>query len=116
VSTDFEPWEFRVGADVEDRTQLIGYRVLASDGEVGVVDEVSDSHERLAFVVDTGEWVVGQRVLLPVGTVRSIDHDERVISVDRNTTEIKAAPPYLPDGDDISYRERLADYYCGLYD
>jgi uncharacterized protein YrrD len=113
--SSFEPWDFRAGADCEDLKQLIGYKVVATDGEVGAVDDISSSPGRPALVVDTGEWVVGQHILIPAGTVKHINHEEMEISVDRSTTEIKAAPPYEPGVYDASYLDRLADYYCGLY-
>jgi hypothetical protein len=113
--SSFEPWEFRAGADFEDLKQLIGYKVVATDGEVGAVDDISTSPGHPALVVDTGEWVVGQHILLPAGTVEHINHDEMEVLVDRSTIEIKASPPYEPSVDDPSYLDRLADYYCGLY-
>jgi hypothetical protein len=113
--SSFEPWEFRAGADFEDLKQLIGYKVVATDGEVGAVDDVSTSPGHPALIVDTGEWVVGQHILLPAGTVEHINHDELEVLVGRSTIEIKAAPPYGPSVNDGSYLDRLADYYCGLY-
>lgn len=113
--SSFEPWYFREGAGHGERTDLIGYKVVATDGEVGQVDDASYSPGHAALVVDTGSWVVGQRVLLPAGTVVHVDHENREITVDRSTAEIKGAPPYEPDDGDPTYRTRLADYYCGLY-
>jgi len=112
--SSFEPWDFRAGADCEDLKRLIGYKLVATDGEVGAVDDISSSPGRPALVLDTGEWVVGQHILIPAGTVKHINHEEMEISVDRSTIEIKAAPPYEPGVYDASYLDRLADYYCGL--
>jgi hypothetical protein len=111
----FEPWEFRAGADLEDLKQLIGYKVVATDGEVGVVDDINSSPGYPALVVDTGVWVLGQHVLIPAGTVKHINHEQTEISVDCSTIDIKAAPPYEPDVDDGTYPDRLATYYSDLY-
>jgi hypothetical protein len=113
--SSFEPWEFRAGAEFEDLKQLIGYKVVATDGEVGAVDDINSSPGYPALVVDTGAWVVGQHVLIPAGTVKHINHEEMEISVDCSTIEIKAAPPYEPDVDNATYPDRLADYYSDLY-
>jgi uncharacterized protein YrrD len=113
--SSFEPWEFRAGTDFEDLKQLIGYKVVATDGEVGVVDDISSSPGYPALVVDTGAWVFGQHVLIPAGAVKHINDEQMEISVDCTTIDIKAAPPYEPDADDATYPDRLANYYSDLY-
>lgn len=112
----FQPWQFRAGAGFSDQADLIGYRVVGTDEEIGSVAEVVNSSDQPGFVVDTGAWVVGQRILLPAGTVESIDHTARSIKVDRSGTDIRDAPPYEVDsGESQEYRDHLTHYYCDLY-
>ncbi|WP_432945611.1 PRC-barrel domain-containing protein [Kribbella sp. CA-253562] len=112
----FEPWEYRPDAAPRQETDLVGCRVQATDGEVGIVVDVIHAPRHKALVIDTGDWVVGQRILLPVGVVAGIDQARRMIAVDRSVAEIKAAPPYEPALGEAPQRlNELADYYCGLY-
>ena len=73
---------------------LVGYQVQASDGRIGTIDEASDETDAGYLVVDTGPWIFGQKVLLPAGTVAEVNHQERVVHVDRTRQEIKDAPPF----------------------
>ena len=94
---------------------LVGYQVQASDGRIGTIDETSDEADAGHLVVDTGPWIFGQKVLLPAGTVDRVDHQERVVHVDRTRQQIKDAPPFDPDSADHEYRERVGAYYADSY-
>jgi hypothetical protein len=112
----FPLWTFRSGAGFSDELDLLGYRVVGTDEEIGSVADFVDANDQPAFVVDTGAWVVGQRILLPAGAVESIDHAARAIRVDRTGTEVRDAPPYeVSTGESEEYRNRLTHYYCDLY-
>jgi hypothetical protein len=55
-------------------------------------------------------------VLLPAGTIESIDPEQRKVHVDRSRDEIKNAPEHDPSGyAEQEYRLALADYYANLY-
>ncbi|MBQ0990373.1 PRC-barrel domain-containing protein [Micromonospora sp. H61] len=94
---------------------LVGYQVQASDGRIGTIDETSDEADAGHLVVDTGPWIFGQKVLLPAGTVDRVDHQERVVHVDRTRQQIKDAPPFDPVSADQEYRERVGAYYADSY-
>ncbi|RQX12194.1 hypothetical protein DDE19_28900 [Micromonospora ureilytica] len=94
---------------------LVGYQVQASDGRIGTIDEASDETDAGRLVVDTGPWIFGQKVLLPAGTVDRVDHQERVVYVDRTRQQIKDAPPFDPVSADQEYRERVGAYYADSY-
>jgi hypothetical protein len=44
---------------------LVGYRVEAVDGGIGSIDEAGDEVDARYFIVDTGTWIFGRKVLLP---------------------------------------------------
>ena len=94
------------------RLDLSGFRVEATDGEVGKVDEATHEIGSGAIIVDTGTWIFGKQVMLPVGVISRIDEDERRIWVDLTKDEIKNAPEFdegrHPDRD---YRDQLGSYY-----
>ncbi|MFG1886209.1 PRC-barrel domain containing protein [Micromonospora sp. NPDC049102] len=52
---------------------LVGYHVQARDGRIGTIDEASDEADAGHLVVDTGPWILGQKVQLPAGTVERVD-------------------------------------------
>ena len=55
-------------------------------------------------------------MLLPAGTIESIDPEERKVYVDRTREEIKHAPEHDPSGyAEQEYRLALADYYARFY-
>ncbi|MFI6132699.1 PRC-barrel domain containing protein [Micromonospora sp. NPDC051141] len=99
-----------VGADV------VGYRVEATDGQIGSVDRASYDVGDALLVVDTGPWIFGRTVLLPAGTVAHADHDARMLFVDRTRQQIKDSPRYdEADFDTAQFRQRVGDYYTGTY-
>jgi hypothetical protein len=91
---------------------LTGYAVQAVDGEIGKVDEATDTTGDAHLVVDTGPWIFGRRVLLPAGVVARVDHQTRTVHVDRSRDQIREAPEYV-DAED--YHDRLAGYYRDTY-
>lgn len=95
---------------------LVGYRVEAVDGRIGSVDEASGDTDDRWLVVDTGPWIFGRKVLLPVGTVTRVDHLDRTVHVDRTREQVKESPPFDPDGyRKPDYRGRVGDYYRETY-
>jgi hypothetical protein len=95
-----------VGSDV------VGYGVEAEDGSIGKVDDATFDVGASYIVVDTGPWIFGKKVMLPAGIIRSVDHDDEKIFVNRTKDEIKNAPEFDDSlfADD-QYRDRLGDYY-----
>jgi len=112
----FDAWTYRPDADYRPDASLLGYKVEATDGHIGKVDE--DTHE-LTFsclVVDTGPWIFGKKVLLPAGTIRRIDHSEEKIYLDRSKEQVKRAPEFHPDTvGKPDYHDQLSTYYAGTY-
>ena len=97
-------------------TDLSGFDVVATDGEIGKVDKASFEAAPDAVVVDTGPLIFGRKVFLPIGTIERVDADDRKVYVDRSKDEIKDAPEYDPSGyADQEYRIALAEYYGRFY-
>ncbi|MFG2058463.1 PRC-barrel domain-containing protein [Micromonospora sp. NPDC048930] len=95
---------------------LTGYRVEATDGRIGSVDEATEDAGARYLVVDTGPWIFGKKVLLPVGTVARVDHLDRVVHVDRTRDQVKESPAFDPDDfDRPEYREQVGSYYAESY-
>ena len=93
------------------RTDLRGFEVEAPDGGIGKVDDRTEPGSDV-LVVDTGPWIFGRHVLLPLGLVDRVDLDTQTVFVDRTKDEIKDAPEYSPDrGVDDDLRHRVGEYY-----
>ncbi|MFF8032753.1 MULTISPECIES: PRC-barrel domain-containing protein [unclassified Streptomyces] len=95
---------------------LTGYTVVASDGTIGHVDRQAGHHGMRHLVVDTGVWVFGRSILVPVGVVEAADAAERKLTVSCSRAEVKAAPRFHTDSEtmDPAYLTAVGDYYHRL--
>ena len=108
-------WSYRL--ELEEPGDIAGYSVHAVDGDIGKVDRHSIEAGRCCLVVDTGHWIFGRKALLPAGVIERIDHEHRIVYVDRTMDQIREAPEYADEHhDDDDYRNRLAGYYGSLAD
>ena len=95
--------------------EVRGYRIHATDGEIGHVEDfvVSDEEWVIRYlVVDTGKWLPGRSVLISPDWVRDIGWEEREVWVDVAKGAIEDSPSY--DGADPVNREyetQMYDYY-----
>jgi PRC-barrel domain len=95
------------------RPDLSGFEVVSSDGDrIGKVDEATDEASASWIVVDTGFWIFGKKRMIPAGAVKSVDFEERVVTVIWSREDIKNAP----DDDearrnDSTYRDEVGKYY-----
>ena len=93
-------------------TDLTGYSVEATDGGIGKVDEATNEIGGSYIVVDTGPWIFGKKVMLPAGTIQTVDTDEQTIYVNLTKDEIKDAPEFDETRyRDETYRTELGGYY-----
>jgi hypothetical protein len=104
-----ELWTFTVATPTVD---LTGFKVEATDGGIGKVDEATYEAGGSFVVIDTGPWIFGKKVMLPAGVIRDIDLDTETIFVNLSKDEIKNAPEFDEKRyRDESYRNELAGYY-----
>jgi hypothetical protein len=111
--TRWDPWSYRRDAGVSaGQMDLVGFDVEATDGSIGKIDEATYDVGSSFVVVDTGPWIFGNKVMLPAGTIRRVDRNDRKVYVYRSKDEIKSAPKFDKDAyRDTAYREGLAEYY-----
>ncbi|MGW7312050.1 PRC-barrel domain-containing protein [Streptomyces sp. NPDC054865] len=106
-------WSYPPESSHTPGTRLIGFKVEASDGHIGKVDEHTEDVGASYLVVDTGPWIFGKHVLIPAGTVVRVDVKEEKIHVNLTKDQIKDSPAYDKDkhrGDPV-YRDQLGLYY-----
>lgn len=89
---DFDP-NYRDHFEGQD---VVGYDLYAGADKVGSVNDllVDDAGKIRYLIINTGFWVLGKEVLLPVGQSR-IDYANRRVAVDGLTREqVEALPQY----------------------
>jgi hypothetical protein len=109
---DTQMWTYSVEATAEP-LDLTGFKVEATDGEIGHVDDATYETGASCIVVDTGPWIFGRKVVLPAGAIEQLDLDEENVVVRLTKDQIKASPE-LDDTMDYrseEYRSRLGSYY-----
>ncbi|MFF5933406.1 PRC-barrel domain-containing protein [Streptomyces sp. NPDC012508] len=113
VVSEIDIWVYHPAAGHQQGTDLIGYKVEATDGSIGKVSKHSDEVGASYLVVDTGVWIFGKHVLLPAGTIKLIDTTEETVYVDRTKDQIKDAPEFdaAKHADEPTYLDQFAQYY-----
>ncbi|MCX5584012.1 PRC-barrel domain-containing protein [Streptomyces erythrochromogenes] len=106
-------WSYNPASHYTPGTSLVGFKVEASDGSIGKVDEDTDEVGASYIVVDTGPWIFGKEVLIPAGTVVRVDIEEKTINVNLTKDQIKDSPEYDKDKHrgNAAYRDQLGQYY-----
>ena len=74
---------------------LIGFNILAEDGEIGKVDDIyfSDDVWTVRYcVVNTGPWIFGRKVLVAVPALGQPDYESNKFPVSLTREQVKASP------------------------
>jgi hypothetical protein len=101
-----------IGAEVEE-LDLTEFSAEATDGDVGKIDSASYEPGASFMVVDTGPPLVGKKVVIPAGLVRSVDDVGQVVRVSLAKDEIENAPEVDEErlGDE-GYRAEVSRYFA----
>jgi hypothetical protein len=113
-TTIVETWKDRDPSLATSLTQeqITGYDVEALDGSIGKIDDATLETDLGHIVVDTGPWIFGKKVMLPAGVLKSVDHTDEKVFVNRTKDEIKNAPEFDDSfTNDEKYRTELGTYY-----
>ena len=104
-------WDY---GDMTFGTDLTGYSVEATDGNIGKIDEATNEVGTSYIVVDTGPWIFGKKVMLPAGVIDRVDREDEKVYVNRSKDEIKDSPAFDDTRyRDDAYRDVLGAYYGG---
>lgn len=102
-------------AHLRSATEVTGYRIRATDGELGHVDDLLFDDLSWAvryLVVDTSNWWFGKHVLVAPSWIDTIEWADRSVSVDLTRQSLKEAPAY--DRAEHVDRQWEAAYYGHL--
>jgi hypothetical protein len=114
TTSSLETWMYRdsgLGTSLM-KQQITGYDVEAIDGSIGKIDDATLEADLGHIVVDTGPWIFGKKVMLPAGVIKTVDHVNENVFVNRTKDEIKNAPEFDDSmRNDEKYRTELGTYY-----
>jgi len=107
---DFDP-DYRTHFDNQD---VIGYDLYAGKDKVGSVDDllVDDTGKIRYMIINTGAWIFGKKVLLPIGRSRIDYKGNRITAEGLTRSQAEALPEY--DGNmpvDYEHEEKVRNVY-----
>ena len=91
---------------------LEGFRLRAKDGEIGHVTDLyfeDDEWVVRYFVVATGSWLFGKKVLVSPNSVHKVNWDDACIEVGLTTEQVRNSPDI--DTDRPISRQQEAEYH-----
>jgi uncharacterized protein (TIGR02271 family) len=107
---DFDP-DYRNHFDDSD---LKGLDLYTGSDKIGSIDDilVDDEGQLRYLVINTGVWILGKKVLLPIGRAR-IDHsDKRVYADNLTKAQVEALPEFTDDMTaDYHHEEQVRGIY-----
>ncbi|HWH93873.1 MAG TPA: hypothetical protein VNT03_08425 [Baekduia sp.] len=107
-----ELWTYHAETSEASSMELTGFKVEATDGSIGRIDEATYAAGASYIVVDTGRWILGKKVMLPAGVIDRVDRADEKVYVNRTKDEIKSAPEFNADAyRESEYRDLLSSYY-----
>ncbi len=94
---------------------LKGYKLNSIDGEIGKVKEFyfDDKHWVVRYLVaDTGNWLIGNRVLISPYALVSVNKEQEQIDINLSKNQVEESPPLNSDKP-VSQQFEVA--YYGYY-
>jgi hypothetical protein len=75
-------------------SKLLGFHLVASDGEIGHVDDflVDENWDVRYLVADTSNWIGGKSVLISPAAIVKVDSPAKEIHVRLKRDEIERSP------------------------
>lgn len=96
-------------------TELESYRLRAVDGDIGTIEDFYfDDHAWTAryFVVNTGGWLGGRKVLISPVAITAVNEQDRVLELGHTKEQIEKSPPIEADKPvSRQYEEQFHHYY-----
>jgi sporulation protein YlmC with PRC-barrel domain len=76
-------------------TELNGFHIQATDGEIGHVDDVlvdEDNWNIRYVVLDTSNWIGGRSVVISPRVLKDVDLPDRIVRVDVARDDVRRSP------------------------
>ncbi|MBE9009155.1 DUF2382 domain-containing protein [Pseudanabaenaceae cyanobacterium LEGE 13415] len=107
---DFDP-EYRTHFDNHD---VIGFDLYSGNDKIGSVDDVlvDDNGTFRYLVINTGLWILGKKVLMPIAQGQINYADRRVYANSLTKAQVEQLPEYNPDHlVDYDHEEQVRGVY-----
>ena len=95
--------------------EVVGYQVSATDGEIGKISDVIvdvTTWKVRFFVVDTGKWLPGRKVLIDTEWLLNFSVKNKTVDVSLAKDQVKDSPEFDPKSPvNRFYEVALYDYY-----
>lgn len=94
--------------------EIKGLDVYTADEKIGSVEDVLvDDEGRFRYlVINTGMWVIGKKVLLPIGRARVDDNAKRIYATNLTKAQVEALPEFNDDLKiDYDHEEQVRGVY-----
>ena len=112
VKSKAEPRQVSDDPHLRSCQAVVGYRIHASDGEVGHVSAMLVDEETWAIrylVVDTSNWWMGHQVLIPPQWIAGIDWYQSSVDINLTRDSIQGSPVF--ESSDALNRQHELDLY-----
>ncbi|HIK18334.1 MAG TPA: PRC-barrel domain-containing protein [Leptolyngbyaceae cyanobacterium M33_DOE_097] len=92
---------------------LVKFDVYSGSEKIGSVEDllVDENGQFRYLVINTGVWIVGKKVLLPIGRSRIDDSSHRIYVDGLTREQVQNLPAYTGEQVDYDYEERVRDIY-----
>ena len=94
--------------------EIKGVGLYSGNEKIGTIDDVlvTDEGKFCYFVIETGGWILGKKVLLPIGRTR-LDKDFKRVDADTLTkAQVQALPEFTGDMQvDYDHEEQVRSVY-----
>ncbi len=93
---------------------ILSYGFYSNSEKIGSVDDllVDDEGRFRYLVINTGAWIFGKKVLLPIGQARIDYNNRRIYANGLSREQVENLPEYDPDSVmDYDYEERVRNVY-----
>ncbi len=94
---------------------LKGYKLNSLDGEIGNIKELyfDDNYWTIRYlIVETGNWLLSRQVLISPHALKSVNEEDKTISVNLTKKQIEESPPL---NSDIPVSRQYEESYYGYY-
>lgn len=99
---------------LQSARELVGYHILATDGEIGHIDDllVDDRTWAVRYIeVDTSNWIGGTAVVVPGTALGDVDWSRRLVSVSLTRRQVEESPRLDRKALTAEAEQRLDEYY-----
>ncbi|XGV94469.1 MAG: DUF2382 domain-containing protein [Leptolyngbya sp. BL-A-14] len=106
---DFDP-DYRNHFEDQD---VIGYSLYANNDKIGSVDDilVDDAGKIRYLIVNTGAWIFGKQVLMPIGQAQIDSSNRRIMANNLTRAQVESLPEYSGKPVEYEHEEQVRGVY-----